>query len=74
VIGVYEENRFSYDIQTMMKVKLLNKVLMEFEVDFRSVFPEMRIPNDQSYIYNLYAFIVHMGNKSESGHYITYAR
>ena len=53
---------------------MLDKVLLDFEIDLRDVFPSMNIPNNDSFKYDLYAFIVHLGQSSDSGHYITYAR
>lgn len=47
---------------------------MVFEFDVRDIFPEKNLPERDEYKYELYAFIVHMGSKSDSGHYITYAR
>jgi uncharacterized UBP type Zn finger protein len=53
---------------------MLEKVLMEFEIDMSEVFTNIHVPDQDSFKYELYAFIVHLGNSSDSGHYITYAR
>lgn len=53
---------------------MLDKVLFEFSIDMKDVFPDLRVPDQDSFKYDLYAFIIHLGQSSDSGHYITYAR
>lgn len=40
---------------------MLDKVMFEFSIDMRDVFPNLRIPDNDSFKYDLYAFIVHLG-------------
>ncbi|CAD8106551.1 unnamed protein product [Paramecium sonneborni] len=65
--------RFQYDAQTQQMTKILQKVPLKFEIDMRQVFQQSYLDtHDSTYI--LYAFIVHLGKNSYSGHYSCYAR
>ncbi|CAD8213631.1 unnamed protein product [Paramecium octaurelia] len=66
-------HRFTYDQNSQTMTKILTKVPFQFQIDFREAFPSNHL-NSQDSVYNLYAFIVHLGKNSSSGHYICYAR
>ncbi|CAD8208947.1 unnamed protein product [Paramecium pentaurelia] len=66
-------HRFTYDQNSQTMTKILDKVPFQFQIDFREAFPNKHL-NSQDSVYNLYAFIVHLGKNSYSGHYICYAR
>ncbi|CAK62970.1 unnamed protein product (macronuclear) [Paramecium tetraurelia] len=65
--------RFQYDAQSQQMTKILAKVPLRFLIDMREVFQQQHLDAmDSQYI--LYAFIVHLGKNSYSGHYSCYAR
>ncbi|CAD8199029.1 unnamed protein product [Paramecium pentaurelia] len=65
--------RFQYDAQSQQMTKILAKVPLKFLIDMREVFQQQHLDaQDSQYI--LYAFIVHLGKNSYSGHYSCYAR
>ncbi|CAD8173429.1 unnamed protein product [Paramecium pentaurelia] len=66
-------HRFTFNAATQTMNKMLTKVPFKFQIDFRDVFNQKKL-NSKDCIYDLYAFIVHMGKNSYSGHYICYAR
>ncbi|CAD8120781.1 unnamed protein product [Paramecium sonneborni] len=65
--------RFQYDAQSQQMTKILAKVPLKFEIDMRLVFQQQHLDAQDS-LYILYAFIVHLGKNSFSGHYSCYAR
>jgi hypothetical protein len=54
--------RFTYDIQEQRKIKILEKVLMEFTIHMKDVFMDLDIPNTPNFEYELYGFIIHLVN------------
>ncbi|CAD8125743.1 unnamed protein product [Paramecium sonneborni] len=66
-------HRFTFDQSSQTMTKILTKVPFQFQIDFREAFPKNHLSSQDS-VYNLYAFIVHLGKNSNSGHYICYAR
>ncbi|CAK82749.1 unnamed protein product (macronuclear) [Paramecium tetraurelia] len=66
-------HRFTFNAATQTMNKMLTKVPFRFQIDFRDIFNQKKL-NSKDCIYDLYAFIVHMGKNSYSGHYICYAR
>ncbi|CAD8123275.1 unnamed protein product [Paramecium sonneborni] len=66
-------HRFTFDSTTLTMKKMLTKVPFRFQIDFRHIFNKQKL-NSRDCIYDLYAFIIHLGKNSNSGHYICYAR
>lgn len=64
-------NRFEFDKAQQQYVKKLNPVAFEFQLELKALIPNM---DGSDTIYDLYAFIVHIGTVPSGGHYITYAR
>ena len=52
--------------------KIIKPFQFEFTLNFKHILPDLKLNADVQY--TLYAFIVHLGDKAERGHYICYAR
>lgn len=60
---------FKYDIKGSSKInKQLN---FEFSINFKNILPKIITSDD---IYELYAFVLHIGTGVERGHYQCFAR
>lgn len=51
--------------------KIKKPFSFEFVINFSKILPNENVHDEN---YELYAFIVHIGNEAERGHYICYAR
>lgn len=54
-------------------IKYKDRVPMEFDIDMRQIFNRKDL-NAEDSTYQLYAFINHLGENANSGHYVAYAR
>ncbi|KAM3143113.1 hypothetical protein pb186bvf_004699 [Paramecium bursaria] len=66
-------HRFNFDFNTQQMIKYKDKVPMQFDLDMREVFNREDL-KEEDCKYQLYAFINHLGNSANSGHYVSYAR
>lgn len=51
--------------------KIKKPLNFEFVINFKTILPELDLPD---LTYTLYAFIVHLGDRVERGHYMCYTR